>query len=138
MRLETLGPPGPAESDGALGGLSQGTEQTRTPLQGSAAGGYALQMLQLTAYISLGFAIFNLIPIPPLDGFHVLEELLPYKLKMTEGYHKFEMFAPYGIWVLFILSYSSGLNVLSTVISWIELPFSLVITGACTLIAQLF
>ena len=37
MRPETLGPPGPAESDGALGGLSQGTEQTRTPLQGSAA-----------------------------------------------------------------------------------------------------
>lgn len=37
VRLETLGPPGPAESDGAVGGLSQGTEQTRTPLQGSAA-----------------------------------------------------------------------------------------------------
>lgn len=36
-RPETLGPPGPAESDGALGGLSQGTEQTRTLLQGSAA-----------------------------------------------------------------------------------------------------
>ena len=91
-----------------------------------------------TAKFYLILLAFNLLPIPPLDGFHVLEELLPYKLKMTEGYHKFEMFAPYGIWVLFILSYTTGLNLLSTVISWIELPFSLVINGACTLIAQLF
>ncbi len=91
-----------------------------------------------TMAFSLMLLAFNLLPIPPLDGFHVLEELLPYKLKMTEGYHKFEMFAPYGIWVLFILSYTTGLNLLSTVISWIELPFSLVINGACTLIAQLF
>ena len=91
-----------------------------------------------TMEFSLMLLAFNLLPIPPLDGFHVLEELLPYKLKMTEGYHKFEMFAPYGIWVLFILSYTSGLNLLSTVIGWIELPFLLVINGACSLIGSLF
>ena len=46
------------------------------PLQGSAVGGYVLQMLQLTAYISLGFALFNLIPIPPLDGSKVVFALM--------------------------------------------------------------
>ena len=91
-----------------------------------------------TWYFSLMLLAFNLLPIPPLDGFHVLEELLPYKLKMTEGYRKFEMFAPYGIWVLFILSYSTRSNLLSNIITWIETPFDWVITGVCTLVASLF
>ena len=91
-----------------------------------------------TMDFSLMLLAFNLLPIPPLDGFHVLEELLPYKLKMTEGYHKFEMFAPYGILVLFILSYTSGMNILSELISWIKLPFALAINFICSLIAQLF
>ena len=62
-----------------------------------------------TEQFSLMLLAFNLLPIPPLDGFHVLEELLPYKLKRTEGYRKFQMFSPYGIWVLFIFSYFSNI-----------------------------
>jgi Zn-dependent protease len=81
---------------------------------------------------------FNLLPIPPLDGFHVLEELLPYRIRSKEGYRKFEMFSPYAIWVVFILSRVTGLNILSQVISWIELPFALVINGACYLVSLPF
>lgn len=91
-----------------------------------------------TMDFSLMLLAFNLLPIPPLDGFHVLEELLPYKVKMSEGYHKFEMVAPYGILVLFILSYTSGISILSELISWIKLPFSLAITFICNLVAQFF
>ena len=46
------------------------------PLSSGAAGRYILQMLQLTAYISLALAIFNLIPLPPLDGSKILCILL--------------------------------------------------------------
>ena len=46
-------------------------------LKGSAFGDYLLQMIQLTAIISMGYAVFNLIPIPPLDGSRVLTALLP-------------------------------------------------------------
>lgn len=34
--------------------------------------GIVLDMLQITAYMSLGFAVFNILPIPPLDGSKVL------------------------------------------------------------------
>lgn len=38
--------------------------------------------LSLTATISVGLGVFNLIPIPPLDGSHILMPLLPLKQKM--------------------------------------------------------
>ena len=38
-----------------------------------------LSFLNTTAYISIGLAIFNLIPVPPLDGSKILLPLLPYK-----------------------------------------------------------
>ena len=47
------------------------------PLLNSTAGTYLLQMIELTARISLGLAIFNLLPIPPLDGSKILFSLLP-------------------------------------------------------------
>ena len=46
------------------------------PLGQSQIGEYFLTMLQLTVYISLGYMIFNLIPVPPLDGSKVLFSLL--------------------------------------------------------------
>lgn len=91
-----------------------------------------------TMDFSLMLLAFNLLPIPPLDGFHVLEELLPYRLKMTEGYRKFEMFAPYGILVLFVLSYATGISILSEAIKWIRMPFAIGINMVCGLIEQLF
>lgn len=114
----------------------------RNVLAGSGAASIALSTIVLafsyTQTFSLMLLAFNLLPIPPLDGFHVLEELLPYRIRSKEGYRKFEMFSPYAIWVVFILSRVTGLNILSQVISWIEMPFALVINGACYLVSLPF
>ena len=91
-----------------------------------------------TEQFSLMLLAFNLLPIPPLDGFHVLEELLPYKLKRTEGYRKFQMFSPYGIWVLFIFIYFSNSDILDWVITIIRWPFAYVIYLVCNLISMPF
>jgi len=49
------------------------------------AGGGALlsSILTYTIWINLALGVFNLIPIPPLDGSHLLEGLLPYRYRET-------------------------------------------------------
>ena len=37
---------------------------------------YALTLLQYTAVLNLSLAVFNLLPVPPLDGYHVFNDLL--------------------------------------------------------------
>ena len=68
------------------------------PLSSGGAGRYILQMLQLTAYISLALAIFNLIPLPPLDGSKILFSALS-----DEGYWKLMRYERYGSILLLIL-----------------------------------
>ena len=49
-------------------------------------------------YINLILAVFNLIPIPPLDGSHVVYHLLPLKLRA-----RYQEFGRYGIGVIMLL-----------------------------------
>ena len=55
-------------------------------------------LLRFTVIINLVLGIFNLFPIPPLDGSKVLLSQLPYK--MAKEYQKIE---PYGFLILLIL-----------------------------------
>ena len=87
-----------------------------------------------TEQFSLMLLAFNLLPVPPLDGFHVLEELLPYRIRSKEGYRKFEMFSPYAIWVLFIMSRATSFDIIGTLITLIETPFAMFISFVCGLI----
>jgi Zn-dependent protease len=52
-------------------------------------------MLQL----NVGLALFNLIPIPPLDGSRIVAWLLPYNLR--EQWHQLERFAPILLMAIF-------------------------------------
>ena len=64
-------------------------------------------------YINILLAIFNLIPIPPLDGSHILFALLPYQAKSIERFLR-----QFGIFVLlFILLFA--FPYLSVIINWI-------------------
>ena len=97
-----------------------------------------IMALSYTETFSLMLLAFNLLPIPPLDGFHVLEELLPYKIRSKEGYRKFEAFSPYAIWVLFILSRFTNIDIIGMLIMYIELPFMYAIGAICNLISMAF
>ncbi len=81
---------------------------------GPAAGEYVLEMILLTAYMSLGLAIFNMLPIPPLDGSKVLFSV------MDEGsYRGLMRYERYGGIALMALSWSGLLSrPLSAAIQW--------------------
>lgn len=59
---------------------------------------YLLQILYYMYTYNLVFAVFNLIPIPPLDGSQILYEFLPYNAQ-----RKFNEFSRYSFIILFIL-----------------------------------
>ena len=65
--------------------------------------GIVLDMLQITAYMSLGFAVFNILPIPPLDGSKVLFSLLS-----DDQYRTLMRYERYGMMILLVLV-ASGL-----------------------------
>ena len=46
----------------------------------------AASVLQLIMIININFAIFNMLPIPPLDGSQILRHLLPYKMAYYFSY----------------------------------------------------
>ena len=82
-----------------------------------------------TMAVSLALLEFNLLPIPPLDGFHVVEELFPLKLKYSEGYRKFQRFAPMIIWIVFLMGSFGRIPGLGIAIQVIEFPFAWVINA---------
>ena len=75
------------------------------PLCSFELGVYILSMLQLTAYISLGLAVFNLIPVPPLDGSKILLSCLS-----DENYEKLMRYERYGSLVLILILVSGVLS----------------------------
>lgn len=69
------------------------------PLQNSGQVGETIgQMLGLTAYLSCALAVFNIIPLPPLDGSKVLFSILPEKI-----YYKLMRYEHFGMIILIIL-----------------------------------
>ena len=68
-----------------------------------------LNFLAMTAYMSIGLGLFNLIPISPLDGSKVLFAFLPDRAYLT-----LMRYEKYGMAVLFVLVWLGvGDNILS-------------------------
>jgi Zn-dependent protease len=71
-----------------------------------------VEILFLFALVNLFLGLFNLLPIPPLDGSALVERVLP-----KEWLPHWYKFRPYGFLVLFLLVFSTG------IISKFLLPF---------------
>jgi len=68
------------------------------PLSGRAVGDVVLETVYTTAYLSTALAVFNILPIPPLDGSKVLFSLIPDK-----AYFTLMRYERYGMILLLIL-----------------------------------
>ena len=104
------------------------------PLRGSSVGGYFLEMIELTAYMSLGLAVFNLIPLPPLDGSKVL-----FALMSDESYYKLMRYGRYGT-IIMILLVATGVlgKPLDTAVEWLYNALIPIAQAGCDIIYNLF
>jgi Zn-dependent protease len=73
----------------------------------------ALVNIGITLNIILG--VFNLIPIPPLDGSKVIESMLSYP-----AMQKYEKIAPYSFYILLALMFTGALSLLAGPIQFME------------------
>ena len=75
--------------------------------------GWVVSFLLTTSILSIGLGLFNLVPIPPLDGSKVLFALLPRK-----AYYTLMRYERYGMVILLLLvSFDVGSGALSAAIS---------------------
>ena len=84
------------------------------------------QVFQLIIIYNINFAIFNMIPLPPLDGSHVLVQLLP--PKMAYAYARLER---YSFLILIVL-------IMTPVLSMIFIPLQRLIRQLFVLILMPF
>lgn len=78
-------------------------------------------MFQAGIFINFLLALFNLLPVPPLDGSHVMMHLLPVKLAV-----KYRELGRYGMLILFALLFLGAL-------SFVFLPVQYLAGGAVSL-----
>jgi len=83
-------------------------------LLGTSVGKYLLEMFQVGVIANFSLAFVNLIPLPPLDGGHILEGVLPRSL--ANAYGRIER---YGFLILVVLLASGVLSsILTALIRW--------------------
>lgn len=88
---------------------------------------YVFYFLQYIAFINIYLALFNFIPIPPLDGSRILSAFLPDRL-----YYRLMQYERYLFIIIIVLSFSGALDfsglsdkILNAFINVTGLPFNL-------------
>ena len=108
---------------GANGALARGYVQYAASLSysdiaalsGSRLLGYVYEMLTYFVLVNISLAVFNLLPVPPLDGYHVLNDLVLRRNLFASG-----QAARTAMGILFVLMFTGYLGTgLSYVINYV-------------------
>ena len=81
----------------------------------STYGSVIITIIYSTIIINIGLGVFNLIPLPPLDGSKILMPVLPYKAK------QFFIENEKIFYLVFLIIWITGIagNIISPAINWI-------------------
>ncbi len=85
----------------------------------------AMMLFQYLYFFNLMLMSFNLLPLPPLDGYHFIETFLPYKIKQKiAAYERY-----FGLVLLGLILAGNflGIPILSSIINFIMIPFKFAI-----------
>ena len=90
-----------------------------TAFLSSTVGGVIMILISATISTNVGLGIFNLIPLPPLDGSKIIMPFLPYKAK--EWFTNNEQI----FYLIFVVLWITGIagTIISPAISWISTGF---------------
>ena len=82
----------------------------------STIGTIIIALLQYTISINIGLGVFNLIPLPPLDGSKIIMPFLPYKAK------EFFVNNEQIFYIVFVLIWITGIagTIITPAISWVS------------------
>ncbi len=85
----------------------------------STIGRVLMTIIASTISINIGLGVFNLIPLPPLDGSKIIKPILPYKAK------EFFENNTYIFYIIFIILFVTRIlsNVISPAMSWVTNAF---------------
>lgn len=104
------------------------------PLYKSKVGVFLLNTAALTAYCSLGLGIFNMIPVPPLDGSKVLASVMS-----DESYYKLMRYEKYGMIIIVVLVATGVLgSPISQAVNFVFDRLSIIAQWACDAVFYLF
>lgn len=92
-------------------------------LSASDAGTFILMMIRFSVTLNIVLMVFNLFPIPPLDGFHILEGIVPYEMYLK--LQQLRKTGPLLLFGLIILGSFAGISIFSIIFS----PFVKIIGG---------
>jgi Zn-dependent protease len=69
-----------------------------------------VELASLFVLMNVGLAVFNLLPLPPLDGSHVVGSFVPYRWR--DAWDRFQRFGPIVLMVLLISGALTGRSLL--------------------------
>ena len=85
-----------------------------------------LYVVRLIIIYNINFAIFNMLPVPPLDGSHILRELLPRDLA-----YQFDRLERYSFLILIIF-------LMTPILDWVFVPLQKVVWNLFSMLLGIF